>query len=136
MVRRRVFRMLLPALRLPAVRLPALRLVAMLLLAVLLAAACEKPGEGAKAEAWYAAARPIIASLNSYHQDVGRYPQELSALVPVYLTEVPKGPDGQPFEYKWIAPGTSYSLTFRYAGPGMNICAYTPETAWRCYGYY
>ncbi len=102
----------------------------------LLLAGCEKPGEGAKAEAGYTAARPIIASLNTYHQDVGRYPEQLESLVPVYLTEVPKGPDGQPFEYKWVAPGADYSLTFRYAGPGMNVCTYTPETEWKCYGYY
>ena len=110
--------------------------LALLAALALLVAGCEKPGEGAKADEGYSAARPIIASLNTYHEGAGRYPQGLEALVPVYLAEVPKGPNGQSFEYRWVAPGTSYSLSFRYAGPGMNVCTYTPETAWRCYGYY
>lgn len=114
---------------------PPLLLVALVAFALLLAG-CEKPGEGAKAEEGYSAARPIIASLNSYHEGASHYPQDLEALVPVFLTEVPKGPGGQPFEYRWVAPGDSYSLTFRYTGPGMNVCTYTPEDAWRCYGYY
>ena len=39
-----------------------------------------------------------------------------------------------PLEYS--ADGMSYKLRFRYVGPGMNVCVYTPEEKWRCSGYY
>jgi hypothetical protein len=99
-------------------------------------AGCEPPGQGAKAEAGYAAARPVIAGLASYHQQHGNYPASLEALVPGYLSQVPSGPDGHRLDYRLTSEGLSYELSFRYVGPGMNLCTYTPERQWRCTGYY
>jgi hypothetical protein len=34
-------------------------------------------------------------------------------------------------------PPDSYDLEFRYVGPGMNYCHYSPTSAdWKCGGYY
>jgi hypothetical protein len=92
------------------------------------------PGEGAKAERGYQACAPIITALESYRQEHGGYPQTLQALSPKYLMEVPAEVNEMEIIYR---PGeTSYSLEFSYVGPGMNHCTYTPETEWKCSGYY
>lgn len=103
---------------------------------LLLLAGCEKPGEGAKAEMGYKLARPVIAALDKYRQAEGRYPGDLQALVPAYMDPVPTGPDLPRLDYRLTSEGASYELTFRYVGPGMNVCNYTPGPGWNCYGYY
>ncbi|MEO8028855.1 MAG: hypothetical protein ABI823_20410 [Bryobacteraceae bacterium] len=101
---------------------------------------CTAPGAGAKAEAGYANARPVIAALEKYHETHKEYPATLNDLVPLELADsAAKTPDGKPvsefFEYKKSGP--SYQLQFRYSGPGMNRCVYTPEAAkWECAGHY
>jgi hypothetical protein len=42
---------------------------------------------------------------------------------------------GYPWEYE--RDSTDYVLTFRYTGPGMNSCHYSPaEPRWKCGGYF
>jgi len=92
------------------------------------------PGEGQKAEAGYKACAPIIDALESYKVEHNSYPETLDALVPGFLPDLLVKPEGFVFDYRY--KGASYELVFRYAGPGMNICTYTPETGWDCIGYY
>lgn len=92
------------------------------------------PGEGAKAENGYQVCAPIIKALGEYYMAEGKYPQLLASLNPDYMIDVPGEVNGFPILYQ--RQQESYSLEFRYAGPGMNICTYTPENDWHCYGYY
>ena len=98
------------------------------------AVAGDAPGQGPRAEAGYAAARPVIAALEAYHQAHGSYPATLAKLVPEQLSALPGEVNGYPLGYQ--ASGASYVLDFSYTGPGMNHCTYTPETNWKCYGFY
>ena len=94
----------------------------------------DPPGQGPRAEAGYAAARPVIEALEAYHQAHGSYPETLARLVPEQLSALPGEVNGYPIGYQ--AQNNSYILDFSYTGPGMNHCTYTPETKWKCYGYY
>jgi hypothetical protein len=91
------------------------------------------PGVGPAAERGYQACAPIIDALARYQADHGQYPAELAALAPGYVPTLP-GVDGLDIHYQ--PQGTGYRLEFRYAGPGMNVCVYTPDQGWDCYGYY
>ena len=91
------------------------------------------PGVGPKAEQGYQASIPIIEALARYHEQHGAYPESLTALVPAFLKDVAHA-DG-PIDIAYRASDTSYQLEFRYTGPGMNICTYTPENGWHCTGY-
>ncbi len=68
------------------------------------------------------------------------YPVTLQELVPEYLSKgVLEAPecewDRYPLEYERSEAG--YELTFRYVGPGMNLCTYRSETSqWACRGYF
>jgi hypothetical protein len=100
-------------------------------------------GRGARAEAGYAIAAPILAALERYHADHGAYPESLNALLPDYLSpsEIPfpqerpgtLGEDG--FAYSTDSSG--FRLGFRYTGPGINRCIYKSATKhWSCGGYF
>jgi hypothetical protein len=99
-----------------------------------ISAGCEKPGEGEKAERGYQVCQPIIDALADNHADTGAYPENLDALAPKYLADIPPEVNGYPIRYT-LTP-TSYTLGFSYERPGMNHCDYAPETGWECYGYY
>jgi len=92
------------------------------------------PREGPKAEAGYKAAAPIIDALERYKTVHNAYPVTLDTLVPDYLPNGTANPEDFAFDYQ--VKGASYELMFRYAGLGMNVCTYTPEKGWYCYGYY
>jgi hypothetical protein len=115
------------------------RLVAMLPLGLSLAG-CPGPGEGPKAARGRERAAPVIEALAAYRESVGRYPDDLGLLVPTFLPEsaltVPDRPqESYPLEY--AREDTSYVLTFRYVGPGMNYCRYRPQRPrWECGGYF
>ena len=108
--------------------------------ALLAAAACDAPGEGPKAERGYRRAEPVIGALGRFRTDRGAYPDSLPQLVPAYLPAaalaIPDRPQERyPLGYRRVAG--HYELTFRYAGPGMNECAYRSATAaWACRGYF
>ena len=94
----------------------------------------DPPGEGPKAEAGYKACAPVIDALERYKAEHGAYPETVDALTPDFLPDDLANPEDVLFTYK--NKGESYELQFRYSGPGMNICTYTPETGWDCIGYY
>ena len=109
-------------------------LLPFLLLACSLVPTEEPPGVGAKAERGYAACEPIITALEQVRAETGEYPAALEELVPEYLASIPRTVNDQPLEYAKTPAG--FSLTFRYLGPGMNWCVYTPADGWDCSGAY
>jgi hypothetical protein len=92
------------------------------------------PGKGAKAERGYQVCQPIIEALDKYYMAEGEYPLMLKSLSPAYIGDVSSEVNGSPIIYRTTKE--SYRLEFSYTGPGMNICTYTPENDWHCYGYY
>jgi len=112
-----------------------------ILLGVLILAACagqteEPPGVGEKAERGYAVCNSIIEALEQYKTSEGVYPASLDELVPDYASSVPTEVNDQPIVYS--KGGDSFSLSFGYIGPGMNICTYSTEEGgkWHCSGAY
>jgi hypothetical protein len=91
------------------------------------------PGQGPKAKQGYAASVPVIRALATYYADHQRYPATLEELAPAYL---PGTPAAEQTPLRYSLTERSYELEFKYTGPGMNICTYTPEYGWRCTGYY
>jgi hypothetical protein len=109
------------------------------LLIPLLLGACTPPGKGPAARRGYERSAPVIAALEQYRARRGVYPDSLSALVPGFLPDSAlRVPDGDreryPLRYRRTADG--YELAFRYTGPGMNTCTYTPAARWKCSGYF
>ena len=56
---------------------------------LLLLAGCERPGEGAKAAAGYAACEPVIEALAQSNAENPFHPDTLADLAPTYLSKVP-----------------------------------------------
>ncbi len=114
-------------------------LVTLLGVSVVLAGCCA-PSECPQAQEGFAKAQPFIDALEQYRQDHGAYPERLMDLAPIYLlpntiSSARKSfVDGYALVYRLT--DESYRLTFRYTGPGMNQCDYTPEEGWQCSGYY
>jgi len=108
-------------------------------LALLLLGACPGPGPGAgpKAERGYTAATPVIAALERHSELHGAYPDSLPQLVPALLSAAALEPPNEGYPLLYRRTETGYELRFRYSGPGMNHCTWTPESrAWKCSGYY
>ena len=108
-------------------------------LAALFLCACPAPGKGPRAERGFERARPVIEALDRYRAERGAYPDRLEQLVPEFLPAaalaVPRAAkEGYPLEY--ARQDSTYRLTFRYVGPGMNHCQYQPGARWRCGGYF
>lgn len=115
-------------------------MVVLVVMVVLAAFACsalpteEPPGVGEKAERGYAACSLIIHALEQYHSEKGEYPESLAELTPDYLAAIPTEVNNEPISY--MKTEESFSLSFYYIGPGMNICTFTPEEQWQCSGAY
>lgn len=120
-------------------RLPRIAVAASVLAITLLLGGCTPPGKGPAAERGYRRSAPVIAALERYRAQHGAYPDSLAALVPGFLADSAlRVPDREreryPLGYRRTVDG--YELTFRYAGPGMNTCTYTPAARWKCGGYF
>ncbi len=94
----------------------------------------DPPGKGPKAEQGYLICAPIIDALAKYNADHGAYPASLDELTPDDLAVINTGDLVHPLQYKLA--DTEYTLSFRYEGPGVNVCTFTPSKGWDCYGYY
>jgi hypothetical protein len=103
---------------------------------LLFLAMCSPPaGKGETAEVWFAAARPVIAALERYHGDRGKYPESLGVLVPGYLDSASLPQNQYGFSYR--PDSGQYQLGFHYSGPAQNTCILkSPEKRWSCWGYY
>lgn len=86
------------------------------------------PGNGAKAEYFYARAEPIIQALEAYRHSTGSYPEKLEALRPDYIRDI----DWPAHMYRRTQG--EYELSFSYEGPGINSCVYRPAENWDCSG--
>lgn len=96
----------------------------------------QPPGKGRAAEEGYRTSQPIIDALEKYQVERGTYPASLNELIPTYLPQMPERATAFGIQYT-RASEKSYTLLFRYAGPGMNVCTYKSEAkAWSCYGYF
>lgn len=113
----------------------------------MLSACGPPPGVGRDAELGYSASQPVIEALEAYKTQRGEYPRELRDLAAGFLATIPEGPQHRALQYRRV--GDSYKLTFKYAGPGMNKCTYSPrrhvleqlpgeltKAGWVCSGYY
>ncbi len=88
-------------------------------------------------------ASPVLAGLQSYLADTGRYPESLVVLTPKHLEPGPRvsgafdnsGRFGT-WRYRRVAPG-SFELEFTFPGPGRNACRFTSSSReWFCFGYF
>jgi hypothetical protein len=121
-------------------------------LATLLAlTGCYAPGVGPRAHGFYSVSPPVMLALSAYYADHDRYPKTLDELVPRYLPRVPTQWDAgtrtligwsslrksPAFKYERLL-ARGYVLRFEYAGPGFNVCTYSPTepSKWDCGGYY
>jgi hypothetical protein len=82
----------------------------------------------------------VISALDAYRHTYGQYPDNLGALVPTYLPSsalnVPtREQEHYPLQYE--RSDSAYVLTFRYVGPGMNVCRYASLVQhWACSGHF
>ena len=104
------------------------------------------PGRCTAAERGYGRATPVIRALEAYHADHGEYPNQLTALVPSYMSaasldefgcspdEPRRCPDDADTIHRlaccasghYYRSGDSYGLEFGYTGPGSNSCEFSP----------
>jgi hypothetical protein len=99
------------------------------------------PGAGARATAAKRRGASVLGALAEFKKDQGLYPDSLKALTPHLLSDTSLAAFprllGYPLEYTTSSDRRSFSLLFRYTGPGMNWCSWTDtSTAWRCGGYF
>jgi hypothetical protein len=112
-------------------------------MALCLTSCASAPGEGWKAEKGFKHAVPVIAALEQFHKDQGKYPVELQELVPKYLSPdqlVLPSPLGggvtrirptatyDPHIFSYDQNDEGYTLNFSYEGPGINRCFYDSKT--------
>ncbi len=118
-------------------------LIGLIFLLCLTGASCrscpEKPGSGPRAEHAFAAAFPVTEALENYKNEKGKYPQNLSELVPKYLEKDPGQEETGEVRFTYFpdAQGKTYRLRFSYEIPmgGSDECSFTPEVKkWNCGG--
>ena len=110
-------------------------IIMVILVLVLMCHSYDKPGEGPTAAAGYRWGAPVVAALESYHRDHGRYPDSLSILSPRYVSKealaTPRPIVGPAYQLDHYG---GYSLSFLYTPPS-NTCTYTPASGrWNCTG--
>ena len=109
-------------------------ILVLLLLLVLMCRSYDKPGEGPTAAAGYRWGTPVVAALESYHRDYGRYPDSMLLLRPRYIANealTPPPPLSGSVAYQLDHHG-GYSLSFFYTPPS-STCTYTPANGrWNC----
>jgi hypothetical protein len=95
------------------------------------------PNECREAEEGRTAYEPVIVAIEAYRTEHGSYPEGLGDLLPRYVESIPISlrKDG-PGEPEYIRLDEGYEFSFRYFGPGINVCTYSPGKKWSCYGNY
>ena len=119
--------------------LGALLMVALSLAAIVLknyTAYHQKPGNGEQAEAGYASAKKIIAGLDHFQKENGKYPQNLNELVPRFLEKNPQKDENAEIKFTYFPDQekNTYRLRFIYEAPaGTAECNYSPDDKnWNC----
>jgi hypothetical protein len=93
-------------------------LFSILLVIIFLTAGCrpEAPGEGSASAEGNKVTKPVIAALDKFKKDNGKYPAHLDELVPKYMPANPqRGPEGE-IEYRYWPRdnGKEFSLGYSY----------------------
>jgi hypothetical protein len=95
----------------------------------------EPPGAGKKAARCYRSANVIMKQVYQYRHREGRFPATLDEVRPRTPQEIGATSAACPIEYR--EEGGTFSLSFRYSGPGMNACYYASESRkWKCAGWF
>jgi len=112
-------------------------LIVLVVLNVVLAGCCA-PMECKPAKLGFRYYAPIIVALENYKLENDDYPSSLNELVPKHLAEIPVSPNPPwPGNAGYEKIKKTFTLAFRYSGPGQNICVYrSTEKKWSCLGYY
>lgn len=77
-------------------------------------------------------ASSIIQALSNYEQDYGCFPEQLDALIPTYLEEIPETTVGQNFVYV-LESQDSYYIIFDVPGKRDLSCRYIHRwDSWDC----
>ena len=79
-------------------------------------------------------AQPLLAALEQYKINNGSYPSDLQALIPVYLSEIPRPAPRWEYTFEVTGNGDGFVLSFE-AGRNFDgdYCEYYSETqVWRC----
>ena len=99
------------------------------------------PGEGRLAHDGKTRGMVIVAALDEFRRIAGRYPDSLSQLGPQLVSvDIVSHPTASQQTYPWDYQRdsiTTFKLSFRYVGPGMNRCSITgAKRTWVCSGYF
>lgn len=110
-----------------------------LLLASLFFTSCASPGEGKKARQGKSLGNIVVAAIEKYYEENGKYPSSLDELESI-PSDVNQNPGRGDLWFNYSSQEShSYTLVFKYYGPGVNICehgsAFSAEE-WRCTGGY
>ena len=91
---------------------------------------------GPSAELGQQQAVPLIAALEEYYDDQGRYPDTAARLIPTYLSRIPDSGWGKPLVYIPCSDGQDYTLDFhRSNGLSNSYWGYTNRLgSWICAG--
>jgi hypothetical protein len=95
---------------------------------------CETPGKGPVAEEGYRQAAPVIAAIDKFREQHGRYPGKLQELVPHYLSHVRQvatfdSRRGNLQGFECYPERDQYELAFIYYSRSYeNICMYHSNT--------
>jgi hypothetical protein len=85
----------------------------------------------------------LIKALEQYKEDFGKYPSNLTQLIPEYLSSIPR--PAWRYEYDYTAyrigspsnPLENYEIVFRLRGNADDWCCYGSEMKeWECYDSY
>ena len=106
-------------------------LIFLLVVACLVFGACTDHSKEIS-EANKTTAEQIISALENYSQDNGRFPSQLSDLVPRYLFVLPETTEGVEFFYK-ADKVVEYYLCFEISSGKIPGCCYVPQhELWDC----
>jgi hypothetical protein len=81
-----------------------------------------------KAEKFYEEAALIVSALELYKNERGSYPASIDDLIPKYILKMPN------LKFYYVTENDTYIFVFKYEGPGVNSCKYSPGKGWDCTG--
>lgn len=89
--------------------------------------------DGASLEQGSERAQDILAALQEYKQETGRYPSNLDSLVPRYLSTTPRPAWRYHYTYEVCSDRENYRIYFRQSGDADNYCGYSSRAGmWKC----
>jgi hypothetical protein len=77
-------------------------------------------------------AEPILMAIERYDEEHGHPPEELSSLLPAYLSAIPKTVGGQDFRYELNDIDRYYLCFDVLSKPSVGCCYYGRLDFWDC----